>query len=77
MSNLYSFLNKNRKIILAFIDTCIAIFSYLLSFVMSGMYSESVAAIKIGFFLDHFWLYTIIYITVCGDMQELRICYYA
>jgi len=29
---------------------------------MSGMYSENAVAVKLGFFLDHFWLYTIIYI---------------
>jgi FlaA1/EpsC-like NDP-sugar epimerase len=60
MSNLYSFLNKNRKIILVFVDTCIAIFSYLLPFVMSGMYSEIVASFKFTLFLNHFWIYTII-----------------
>lgn len=63
MSNVYNFLNRNRKYILVFIDTCIAIFTYFLPFLMSGMYSESVATIKIGFFLNHFWLYTIIYVT--------------
>lgn len=64
MSNLYSFLNKNRKIILVFVDTCIAIFSYLLSFVMSGMYSEEAITVKLGFFIDHFWIYTIIFIAI-------------
>ncbi len=59
---LYTFLNKNRKYVLISIDTLIAILTYLLPFVMSGMYSDSVASIKFGFFLEHFWLYTIIYI---------------
>lgn len=62
MSNLYSFLNKNRKIILVFIDTCIAIFSYLLPFVMSGMYSEEAIAVKLGFFIAHFWIYAGVFI---------------
>lgn len=62
MSNLYSFLNKNRKIILILVDMCIAIFSYLLPFVMSGMYSEQAIVAKVGFFLAHFWIYTIIFI---------------
>ncbi len=62
MSNIYNFLNKNRKYILVFIDTIIAIFTYLSPFVISGMYNENVAAIKIGFFLNHFWIYTIIFI---------------
>lgn len=62
MSNLYDFLNKNRKFILTFIDTCIAIFSYLLPFIMSGMYSEEAITVKLGFFMNHFWIYTIIYI---------------
>lgn len=63
MPNIYNFLNKNRKYILVFIDTCIAMTTYFLPFLISGMYSESVAAIKIRFFLDHFWIYTMIYIT--------------
>lgn len=62
MSNLYSYLNKNRKYILIIIDTCIAIFSYLLPFVMSGMYSEEAITVKLGFFINHFWVYTIIFI---------------
>ncbi len=64
MSNLYSFLNKNRKTILVFVDTCIAIFSYFLPFVMSGMYSEQAITVKLGFFIAHFWIYTFIFITV-------------
>lgn len=63
MSNLYDFLNKKRKYILIIIDTCIAIFSYILPFVMSGMYSEEAITVKLGFFLSHFWIYTIIYIS--------------
>ena len=59
---LYTFLNKNRKYILVLIDTCIAILSYLLAFVMSGMYSEEAIIVKLNFFLNHFWIYTIIYI---------------
>ncbi|HBB28701.1 MAG TPA: hypothetical protein DC000_05555 [Clostridiales bacterium] len=62
MSNIYKFLNKNRKYILACIDSCIAIFTYFIPFVMSGMYSEEAITVKIGFFLDHFWIYTAIYI---------------
>ncbi len=63
-NSFYNFLNKRRKIILVLIDTLIAIFSYLIPFVMSGMYNESVASVKLGFFFQHFWLYTIIYIIV-------------
>ncbi len=68
MSDLYNFLNKNRKYILVFIDTCIAIFTYFMPFIMSGMYSENVISIKLGFFLEHFWLYTIIYIATFAIM---------
>lgn len=35
---LYSILNKYRKFILIFIDTCIAILSYLMPFVVSGIH---------------------------------------
>jgi FlaA1/EpsC-like NDP-sugar epimerase len=63
MSNLYNFLNKKRKIILVLVDTCIAIFSYFLPFVMSGMYSEEAITAKLGFFMNHFWIYAIIFIS--------------
>lgn len=54
---LYNILNKYRKLILIFIDTCIAIFSYLMPFVISGIHP-----VKIEFFREQFWLFTIIYI---------------
>lgn len=63
MYNFYSFLNRNRKYILIIIDTCIAVFSYLIPFIMSGMYSEQAITMKLGFFVSHFWIYTIIYIS--------------
>ncbi|QSX05291.1 polysaccharide biosynthesis protein [Sedimentibacter sp. zth1] len=66
MSNIYhsvyNFLNKNRKVVLVFIDSLIAIITYLSPFVMSGMYTENAATVKFGFFVQHFWIYTIIYI---------------
>lgn len=68
MSNLYDFLNKKRKYILIIIDICIAIFSYFLPFVMSGLYSEEAIAIKLGFFFNHFWIYTIIFIATLSLM---------
>lgn len=62
MSNIYNLLNKHRKIILMVIDSLVAIITYLSPFVMSGMYSENAATIKLGFFMQHFWIYTLIYI---------------
>lgn len=60
--SLYDFLNKNRKIVLILIDTAIAIVTYLSPFVMSGMYNEKVATEKFTFFINHFWIYTLIYV---------------
>ena len=54
---LYNFLNRYRKLILILIDTCIAILSYLMPFVISGIHP-----VKIEFFKEQFWLFTIIYI---------------
>jgi len=54
---LYSILNKYRKFILILIDTCIAILSYFMPFVISGIHP-----VKIEFFKEQFWLFTIIYI---------------
>ncbi len=62
MSKMYTFLNKNRRYVLASIDTVIAVMTYLSAFVMSGIYSEAVAEIKLNFFLEHFWIYTIIFV---------------
>lgn len=67
-SSFYNFLNKRRKNILILIDIIISIITYLSPFVMSGMYSESVFAIKIGYFLNHFWIYTIIFIATFAVM---------
>ena len=54
---LYNYLNRYRKFILILIDTCIAIFSYLMPFIVSGIHP-----VKIEFFKEQFWLFTIIYI---------------
>jgi len=54
---LYNFLNRYRKFILILIDTCIAILSYLMPYVVSGIHP-----VKIEFFKEQFWLFTIIYI---------------
>lgn len=66
MSKIYhsfcSFLNKNRKLILILIDSCIAIITYLSPFVMSGMYSKDAFLSKMGYFKNHFWIYTLIFI---------------
>lgn len=55
--SLYKFLNKYRKLILILIDTCIAIFAYLMPYVVSGIHP-----VKIEFFKEQFLIFTIIYI---------------
>ncbi|WP_326907811.1 polysaccharide biosynthesis protein [Sedimentibacter sp. MB31-C6] len=54
---LYNILNKYRKLILVLIDTCIAIFSYLMPYVVSGIHP-----VKIEFFKEQFLIFTVIYI---------------
>lgn len=54
---LYSILNRYRKLILIFIDTCIAILSYLMPYVVSGIHP-----IKIEYFKEQFLIFTVIYI---------------
>lgn len=55
--DLYNVLNKYRKFILILIDTCIAIFSYLMPYVVSGIHP-----VKIEFFKEQFLIFTVIYI---------------
>lgn len=55
--DLYKILNKYRKLILVIIDTTIAILSYLMPFVVSGIHP-----VKIGFFKEQFLIFTVIYI---------------
>lgn len=55
--SLYNILNKYRKLILVLIDTCIAIFSYLMPYVVSGIHP-----VKIEFFKEQFLIFTLIYI---------------
>ena len=55
--DLYNILNKYRKLILVIIDTFIAILSYLMPFVVSGIHP-----VKIGFFKEQFLVFTVIYI---------------
>ena len=55
--DLYKILNKYRKIILVIIDTSIAILSYLMPFVITGIHP-----VKIGFFKEQFLIFTVIYI---------------
>lgn len=54
---LYNLLNRYRKFILILIDTLIAIISYFMPYVVSGIHP-----VKIEFFKEQFWLFTIIYI---------------
>ena len=54
---LYSILNKYRKYIPILIDTCIAVLSYLVPFLLSG-----INPIKLVVFKNTFLIYTIIYI---------------
>jgi len=55
--DLYNILNKYRKLILVLIDTCIAVLSYLMPYVVSGIHP-----IKIDFFKEQFLIFTSIYI---------------
>ena len=55
--DLYKILNKYRRLILVIIDTSIAILSYLMPFVVSGIHP-----VKLGFFKEQFLIFTIIYI---------------
>jgi len=55
--SLYNTLNKYRKLILILIDTSIAIFSYLMPYVVSGIHP-----VKIEFFKSQFLIFTVIYI---------------
>jgi FlaA1/EpsC-like NDP-sugar epimerase len=54
---LYKYLNRYRKFILVLIDTLIAILSYLMPYVISGIHP-----IKLEYFKDQFLLFTLIYI---------------
>ncbi len=53
----YNFLNKYRKFMLMFIDTCIAIIAYLSPHIISGIHP-----LKFEWFEDTWYIYTIIYI---------------
>jgi FlaA1/EpsC-like NDP-sugar epimerase len=55
--DLYKILNKYRRLILVIIDTSIAILSYLMPFVVSGIHS-----VKLDFFKEQFLIFTVIYI---------------
>lgn len=54
---LYNILNKYRKFVLILIDTNIAILSYLMPYVVSGIHP-----VKLEFFKEQFWIFAIIYI---------------
>lgn len=58
-SNFYSFLNKNRRYIPLIIDAFIAIFSYILPYVISG-----IEPIKIQIIKDTVLIYALVYIGV-------------
>jgi FlaA1/EpsC-like NDP-sugar epimerase len=55
--DLFKLLNKYRRLILVTIDTTIAIFSYLMPFVVSGIHP-----VKLEFFKEQFLIFTVIYI---------------
>ena len=55
--DIYKILNKYRRLILVTIDTSIAILSYLMPFVVSGIHP-----VKLEFFKEQFLIFTIIYI---------------
>jgi len=55
--DVYKILNKYRRLILLIIDTSIAILSYLMPFVVSGIHP-----VKLGFFKDQFLIFTVVYI---------------
>jgi len=56
-NKIYNVLNKYRKYILILIDACIAVFSYLMPYVISGIHP-----VKIEYFKEQFYIFTIIYI---------------
>ena len=55
--DIYKILNKYRRLILVIIDTSIAILSYLMPFVVSGIHP-----VKLEFFKEQFLIFTVIYI---------------
>lgn len=55
-------INKHRTLVLVLIDAAIAIITYLSAFVLSGFYSREAIISKLGFFAEHFWIYTLIYV---------------
>jgi FlaA1/EpsC-like NDP-sugar epimerase len=55
--DLFKLLNKYRRLILVIIDTSIAILSYLMPFVVSGIHP-----VKLEFFKEQFLIFTVIYI---------------
>lgn len=56
-NRLYFLFNKHRTYVLILIDTLISIFSYLSTFIISG-----IQPVKIDIFLNTWYIYTIIYI---------------
>ncbi len=56
-NSVFNFLNKHRKFVLMFIDTCIAIISYLSPHIMSGIHP-----LKFEWFENTWYIYVIIYI---------------
>ncbi len=64
---LYEILNKHRKYIPILIDTCIAVFSYIVPFALSGLHPTKVAIIK-----DTILLYLGIYIEIFIIMRAYK-----
>jgi len=65
--SIYNFLNKYRKFILMFIDTCIAIMGYLSPHIMSGVHP-----LKFEWFENTWYIYTIIYMSTFIIMGVYR-----
>lgn len=64
---IFNFLNKYRKFILMFIDTCIAIISYLSPHIISGIHP-----LKFEWFENTWYIYTVIYISTFIIMGVYR-----
>lgn len=57
-TSIFAFINKHRKYVLMSIDTAIAILSYLIPYIISGIHPQ-----KIQWFKEQFLVFTVIYIT--------------
>lgn len=74
MSKLLDKINNHRRLVLILVDAIIAIVTYFSAFLLSGFYDYDALMVKLGFFSQHFWLYTLIYVgsfVVFGQYKKM------